>query len=433
MTLSTFVTDHPHVELALDYQSPFPSNKTVTLTIEHLTLPVKPASPVPNQNTVSQQIDGPWVFSITPEMTATQPPPTPVTDVDRFAGVSVTEAQKLVSFPLVEPNPLPAPLTRKEFNVNGYALGVASSAPANYVMFDYEPQQPSSEQDVWLVETTNGAAVPIVNGDSVSLILPGPSGGTTRTMTISQGTKLTLPLGGVNVTTFKVASSATNTTTVYYVWKQAGVNYYIRHVEDVTSTGQALVSPGVLLQTLMSLITQKSGAIPTPDDSGRIIGITFEQAQQLTPFPIYLPTKIPTWLGFSGVEVDNPPLPPGTGNATPVKASLWFGSMNKQHMPVTIDESRLSMNPNNVSGAEVPVTNAAGTPTVMPADGVVSTIDINGTTVTRHDTANQQGTIISVYFWKQGPTSMMLTAMSVSQADEQDLEQMIASMIAQGS
>lgn len=69
----------------------------------------------------------------------------------------------------------------------------------------------------------------------------------------------------------------------------------------------------------------------------------------------------------------------------------------------------------------------------MPAEGVVSTVKFDNTTVTKHDVANQDGKIISVYFWKQGPTTMMLNAFVGELASEQEIEQMIGSMIAQGA
>ena len=206
VTESDFNTADPHIEFTLDYQSPFPTDHTVTITIQHLSLPSGSTTPT-STAAAPREVAGPWVFQITPQMVATQPEPTPVSAVDRFIGVSVTEAQTLVDFPLIEPNPLPAPLTPMDFNVTGFALGVPASAPANYVLFDYQPHQPSAEQDVWLVETTNDNAVPIINGDSATLLLPSSPSGTTRTLSIKTGSTKTLPLGGVDVTTFEVDSA----------------------------------------------------------------------------------------------------------------------------------------------------------------------------------------------------------------------------------
>jgi hypothetical protein len=100
---------------------------------------------------------------------------------------------------------------------------------------------------------------------------------------------------------------------------------------------------------------------------------------------------------------------------------------------VEILETSVPLNPNNVAGAAVTVTNATGTPTAMPAEGIVSTLAIDGTLVTRHDVANQGGTVFSDFFWKQGDTTMMLTARLGDPASEPEIEQMIASMLAQGS
>ena len=429
---SDYNTGHPRFDLALDYQSPFPTDRTVTITIQHLTLPIPPATPS-SAPASTREVDGPWVFQITPGMVANQPLPAPGSvDIDRFGGISIDKAQKLVDFPLIEPNPLPAPLTRKEFNVTGYALGVPQSAHANYVRFIYEPHQPSAEQDVWLVETTNDAAVPIVNGDSATLLLPSGPSGITRTLLIKPGTQLSLPIGGVDVTTFEAESSTGGQSTLYYVWKQGNVDISVSHVVTGDPSTRA-VSNGVLLSVVASLINQSSAASPTPDDQGRYLGITFDQAQSLTPFPLFLPTYIPPSLQFSSIDVEIPPIAPmGVAKGTPTRANLYFGAVEGQGFPVMLLESSLPINPNNVGGADVTVTNAEGTPTEMPADGVMSTFESNGITVTRHDVANQDGKIISVYIWKQGPTSMMLSIFAGPGTSDADIQHMIASMIEQG-
>ena len=430
---SEYNTGHPHFELALDYQSPFPTDRTVAITIQRLTLPIPPATPS-SAPASTREVDGPWIFQITPEMVANQPLPAPgAVDIDRFGGISIDKAQKLVDFPLIEPSPLPAPLTRKEFNVTGYALGVSQSAHANYVRFVYEPHQPSAEQDVWLVETTNDAAVPIINGDSATLLLPSGPSGITRAFPIKQGSKKTLPFGGVTVTTFETDDETTGASTIYLVWKQGDVDYYLRHV-TTGDASQRRVSNPVLITMAFSLIDQGSDATPTPNDQGRYVGITFDQAQKLTPFPLFLPTYIPPSLQFSSIDVEIPPVAPmGVAKGTPTKANLYFGAVEGQSFPVMLLESGLPINPNNVGGAEVTVTNAEGTPTVMPADGVMSTFTINGITVTRHDVANNDGKIIWTYIWKQGPTSMMLTVFADTGTSDADVQHMIASMIEQVS
>ncbi len=428
------------VPFSVEYQAPFPADQTVTLTIARLSLPKK-------------TVTGPWVFQVTRQMVAQEPQPTPAGPVNRFMHLSVTEAQKLVDFPIIEPNPLPGTLWRPEFSVFGYSVGDSGSALANYVMLNYVPNPPVTD-GVWLVETSNQDAVPTVSNGTYSMILPSPtSNGKPTTGTIDDGSLTTLDVDGVSVTTFTLSRAEARQ--VYYSWTHAGVGYWIRYTADTANHGNASPSPQAaitdddLRQMVTSIIDQTAGtassqasptnastagALPTPDQSGRILGITFAQAQQLTPFSIFMPTYIPPSLKYGGVDVKIPIVAPkGVPKDTPTQANLGFDPSGSQGFLVTIMETQLDLNPNNVGGAEVPVTNAAGTPTVMPADGVVSTLTIDGTSVTRHDVANQDGKIFSVYFWKQGKTTMMLSAILDYPASQQDIEQMIASMIAQGS
>ena len=95
-------------------------------------------------------------------------------------------------------------------------------------------------------------------------------------------------------------------------------------------------------------------------------------------------------------------------------------------------ESSLPINPNNVGGAEVTVTNAERHPDrhARPTASI-STFEINGITVTRHDVANNDGKIIWTYIWKQGPTSMLLTVFADTGTSDTDVQHMIASMIEQ--
>ena len=290
---SDYNTGHPHFALALDYQSPFPTDRTVAITIQRLTLPIPPATPS-SAPASTREVNGPWIFQITPQMIANQPLPAPGSiDIDRFGGISIDKAQKLVDFPLIEPNPLPAPLTRKDFNVTGYALGVSQSAHANYVRFVYEPHQPSAEQDVWLIETTNDAAVPIINGDSGHAPLAVGSVRHHPYAPDQAGLEEDVTLRRCHRHDVRSTDDATTgASTIYLVWKQGDVDYYIRHV-TTGDASQRRVSNPVLITMAFSLIDQGSDATPTPNDQGRYVGITFDQAQKLTPFPLFLPTYIP--------------------------------------------------------------------------------------------------------------------------------------------
>ena len=260
VTGSEGITNPPVIAFMLDYQSPFPSDKTVTVIIKQLTMPVGPATPAATPAPTSRKVDGPWVFAITPSSVAKQPAPTPFSSIGRFGDVSVTQAQKLSSFPIIAPSPLPAVLTqnqmlgRNEFNVTGYGVGVPASAPANYVMFIY--MQPVG-QDVWLIETTNDDAVPKISGDSATVLMPLEPAGTTQTLAISPGSVSNQAVDGVTVTRFEVSTAQATGPTVYDVWKLGGVSYYIRYVMDKPPSGITSVTDADLQQLITAVIQQR--------------------------------------------------------------------------------------------------------------------------------------------------------------------------------
>jgi hypothetical protein len=239
--------------LSLDYQSPFPTDHTVTLTIQKLWLPPKPASPTTVQIN-PQALDGPWAFTITPEMVRSQPLPTPAGKSSRVTGISATEAERLVGFPIIEPTPLPTSLTRDPFSVTAYRAGASGSGEPNYVELYFPARSPSLQQGVLLVETTNKAAVPTIKGETASLVSPLSSNGTARTMIIARGTQTNLGIGGVVVTRFDVAEA--NTRQTYFVWTHHGVSNYIEVITSNQNTNSP-VSEDELQQMVRSMIDQR--------------------------------------------------------------------------------------------------------------------------------------------------------------------------------
>jgi hypothetical protein len=175
-------------------------------------------------------------------------------------------------------------------------------------------------------------------------------------------------------------------------------------------------------------------SLPTPDASGRYRGLTFEQAQQNAPFKLYMPAYIPPSFKYPWIDLMLPPLPP-TANAqgVPTKAILAFDANDGGDRSVSLMETSLTFNPANVSGAPATILSPSGTPIEIPVEGILSTVQIDGTTVTRHLVAGGVGQPITFYVWVQGKTTMVLTAVNTQPANDQDIQQMIASMIAQGS
>ena len=293
------VGNNPNIGFTLDYQSPFPPQKTVTITIKHLTLPAGDATPVSNQAPSSQPVEGPWTFTITSAAMANQPMPAPSGGIDRFAGVSATQAQEWSSFPITAPNPLPTVLSqdqvlkRNEFNVNGYSLGVPETAPANYVLFTYD--QPLG-QVVFLAETTNDDAVPNISGDSATLLMPDEPSGKTGTWAISRGTLSHPMFDGVIITRFEVSTLAGNGPMFVYVWKLGAVDYLIWHMTDTSPSGIATVTDDDLQQMVTSIIKQLGGdTIPAP--SGAVT-----PTRQAT-LAASTPTSLPQTASASGLRI----------------------------------------------------------------------------------------------------------------------------------
>ncbi len=416
MTESDGIGKNPSIAFTLDYQSPFPKDKTVTITIRHLTLPIRLSSPTSNQTTGSRQIDGPWTFTITPALVANQPMPTPFSNIGRFGSVSVSQAQRWTSFPITAPSPLPAVLShggtleRNEFNLNGYGLGVSATATANYVMFTY--QQPFG-QDVWLVQTTNTDAVPTVEGDSATMLMPVPPSGKRQTLTISPGSLLYPKIGGVTVTRFEVSNSASTGPTVYYVWRLGDIGYYIRYVMDTPPAGQTTVTESDLQEMVSSIIEQRGGAVPATVTSGSPpFTLTFAQAEHIVSFYVAEPTWVPSYLVNKGVVVIAPP------RQTPTPQNVH--DVFLEYAPAAFNQ------PYSVTIREFDNTKL---PHVY--DGTSTTVTIAGKPVTRTVATRAKSTDPHIlgFTWSQEGTFFWLDAEVGGPVTEQDLEHMVASMI----
>jgi hypothetical protein len=278
-------TTNTNAALFLDYPSSFPTNGTVTLTIRQLWLPAKPTNSTTTPSDLArhtpvpvrmQAVMGPWTFHITPKMVAAQPLPTPDNNwyclddrmistlkLDCYPPMSAPLAQKLVRFPIIEPALLPASLSRDAFGVSVLRFGTSGSNQPNYVSLDYWLRSSSGQQDVLLVQTTNHAAVPTINGTVASIVTPLSSGGQAQTMPIRPGTLATLTIDGVNVTRFAVGPPTTGTT--YFTWTQAGVSYSIEYTVHPPSP-KPLVTDAELQQMVKSIVEQRAGQA-TPSSS----------------------------------------------------------------------------------------------------------------------------------------------------------------------
>ncbi len=104
----------------------------------------------------------------------------------QYPDLTVAQAQSQVGFKIVAPKDLPNLLTGSPSSVRTYHDRNSGADRANYVEMFYPAAPAASQQGIVLVETTNNRAVPIINGDAVSLVSPD---GTSRTATIIQGSE----------------------------------------------------------------------------------------------------------------------------------------------------------------------------------------------------------------------------------------------------
>ncbi len=141
----------------------------------------------------------------------------------QYPDITVAQAQNQVSFKIVAPKNLPNLLTGSPSSVRTYHVGNSGADKANYAELFYQAIPNASQQGMLLVETTNKQAVPIVEGDTVSLVRPNDAA---RTMTIIPSSEMRIGVNGVIVTRFDVADS--NAKQTYYVWNHDGVSSYIQ-------------------------------------------------------------------------------------------------------------------------------------------------------------------------------------------------------------
>src|SRR5579875_711892 len=175
-----------------------------------------------------------------------------------------------------------------------------------------------------------------------------------------------------------------------------------------------------------------SSTSPTPKASGPYHQLTFAQAQRVAPFHLAQPAWLPPCLNVAGITAsvlnltDPQPQVPATPTTSPVQAvRLDFGTAwpNKVY-PVVIDELE------------------QGTP-LWPIPGQVTplttTLTIGGHTVTRLSwaivaTLPPPGAD-AAYIWADQGTTFRLSAVvgatfiGIHMITEQDVEQMIASML----
>jgi hypothetical protein len=211
-------------------------NQTLTLELAKMQF-VAPS----NGRLVTQ---GPWHFTITPSMRAAQPMPTPDPH-GAFTHLSMAEAQRLVDFPIIEPDPLPSVLTRKDFNVMVSTLKPEDSDKPNNVNLFY-PALDESEDGIAVGETTLKEAVQAGKNGTIKMGTPPTSSGVSAKITSSTAT-----INGFGVT--KLDMTDNDVHGIDYLWQKGGVVFM------VSGTVGQQVTDAVLRQMVASIIEQSDG------------------------------------------------------------------------------------------------------------------------------------------------------------------------------
>jgi hypothetical protein len=400
-----------------------------------------------------QALNGPWTFQITSSMLALQPLPTPAASggdcldigvksppiLDCYSGVSAILAQKLVGFPVIEPTPLPSSLTREDFDGTVYRLGSTNANRPNYVSLDYHFR--SGQPGVWLVETTDHAAVPNVNGGTVSSVMPFALDDSRLTHTIRPGTLKTMSIDGVTVTQFELGD--TNSPRASFVWTQSGVSYAMSSAgSDDIGTPTPVVTDADLLPLVTSIIEQSSARITstptspaspqaarTPNAAGNYVLATLAQAQQLAPFQLAQPSWIPSYLDDPDIVASD--MIDASGEVTQTSPAGPVQAVNLVYHDSAEDDAALVTIREVKQGSALAQANGTPTPLTIAGHMVSRTISSDPLPPPA-GIAGYSGNNAS-YVWTDQGTTFELDAMMAGPITEQDIEHMIASMIAPGS
>ena len=157
-------------------------------------------------------------------------------------------------------------------------------------------------------------------------------------------------------------------------------------------------------------VAQTSSATPSTTHGP----LTFEQAQQAAQFYVVQPTWLPSYVVAQGV--DTAPHGDPTHPPTSIQGiTLYYGQVDpRKPLLLQIDEI------------------IGDTAVSVPGTPSISTITIEGHEITR--TASTTGNAMVFFKWQdQGTTFMLTVRIADPDVTEQDIEKLIASMLAQGN
>lgn len=274
----------------LSINSVIQPSQGAVVTISHITWVKGPID--------RQVVSGPWAFNVTPNLLASHGQPTPNSS-GFYDQLSMSQAQQLVGFPIIEPNSLPDVLTHLDFTVSAVRILPTASAPADYISFFYRSRDYGTG-GVAVNETTLSTAMPFVRGNTLHWIA---MDGKPTQIPLSKSTRTLLSISGVQVVQLNTVHDGAQVD--YYTWQERGV--YIA----AYATLDQQVTQAVMKQLIASMLGQGIGqSTPTSSVMSTPAGtrsnnssLTIAQAQQLIRYPIFVPTMVPTGLGLAHPSV----------------------------------------------------------------------------------------------------------------------------------
>ena len=363
----------------------------------------------------TQAVKGPWAFKITQEMRESQPLPTPNPE-NAYFPISMAVAQRLVDFPIIQPNPLPGVLLPVGDNVMASVRKPGTGTKPNFVTWRYQAKDSMEQVNgvttdqlgaVTIYETTNKSDAPT----SPPTTIQGPNSRTPEPVSTSSTSGVSIH----GVTVKRLEGIQGNIDIVQYVW-QVGRVYYVIYAQVGPQ-----ITDAVLQQMISSMIEQSSTSSTsstavsvqaTPNPSGSS-SLTFEELQQIAPFYVAQPSWVPLYLIAQGGDTaphSDPSHPP-----VPIQSVvLYYGpAESNQHFSLEIDEF--------VDGRDIQI----------PGPTTTTTLNVSGYSVSRTSSDNPNSSVL--FRWQDQGTTFLIRAQIDGPLTEQDVEHMIASMLSQGS
>lgn len=149
----------------------------------------------------------------------------------------------------------------------------------------------------------------------------------------------------------------------------------------------------------------------TSGNNGRWTGLTFKQAQELSPFPLYKPDPLPEGFVFKGASLYAPPSINGT-TREPIRATLVFKTTTEPPILVQLTETSNGLAPPS------------------PSQGEITELTIDSMQVTKITPPPPRVSgEPTMYRWEQDGVGFVLNAVVNEQLSEADIKQFIAAIL----